>query len=497
MDKFIKRLVITSNRLPFVLSRTGENWQIKPGSGGLVTALAPVLGNRGGLWIGWPGTIELTDISKPMEIASSRAGYSMIPVLLTSEEIQRYYVGLSNEGIWPLFHDLQSYCNFDPAYWKTYEAINNRFASVILDNTMPEDFIWVHDYHLMLVAQELRKMGTHSDLGFYLHIPFPTLDIFSKLPWRSEILSALLDYDLIGFQTLHDKRNFIQCLRTMIKDITIKGKGHVVSAQIGKREVRIGSFPISIDYNEFVELAESKEVADQAWFIHKDLPHCQIILGIDRLDYSKGITYRLKAYREFLDRYPDLHRRVTLIQVVVPSRRNIPMYQDLKVEIERLVSEINGQYTRSGWVPIHYIYRSLDKTELLGYYRTAEIALITPLKDGMNLVAKEFCAASIEENCVLILSEFAGAAAELQGNAILVNPYNIEEVASALHTAYTMDEGERKNRMKKLRRSIRRHDIYWWVNSYLEAAIAKNLDNFPVIADYQPRIDLLSLDNLV
>jgi len=489
MKDFVKRLVISSNRLPFILERKGRRWLMKPGSGGLVTALAPVLRNRGGLWIGWPGTSAITDISSPLEKASSEAGYTLKPVMMTAEEVQNYYIGMANEVIWPLFHDLQSYCNFDPSYWEAYKLINQRFATVIADNTDIEDFIWVHDYHLINVALELKKLGAKSKIGFYLHIPFPPLDIFFKLPWRSQILRALLEYDLIGLQTQRDQRNFLQCIRALMNNISVKGKGQVLSVDVGDRQVRVGNFPISIDYDEFEKRATSKEVADQAWYIHEDLPNCQIILGVDRLDYTKGIPYRLKAFRNALERYPELRRKVTLVQVVVPSRRSIPMYQELKEEIERLVSEINGQFTRSGWVPIHYIHRLLSRAELLAYYRTAEMALITPLKDGMNLVAKEYCASSIEENSVLILSEFAGAVAQLQRGAILVNPYNIEEVADAIVEAYHMNSEEKKARMKKLRQKIRKYDIYWWVNSYLEAAIAKSLDNFPPLEDYMPRVE--------
>ncbi len=490
MAKFVRRLVIISNRLPFVLSKKGKKWIIQPGSGGLVTALAPVLRNRGGLWIGWPGTATKADISKPLEIASRDAGFSLVPISMQRDEVQRFYIGMSNEIIWPLFHDLQSYCNFDPEYWESYKIINARFADVIKENTSKKDFIWVHDYHLMNVAGELRKLRIKTKTGFFLHIPFPPPDIFVKLPWRAEILTALLEYDLIGFQTLRDRRNFLQCLRTLTKGITVQGKGQVVTVLFGNREIRVGSFAISIDYNEFNEQAKSKEVADRAWYIHEDIPKSQIVLGVDRLDYTKGIPYRLKAFRKVLLDYPELRGKVTLVQVVVPSRRNIPMYQGLKTEIERLVSEINGQFTRPGWVPILYLYRSLKKEELLAFYRTAEIALITPIKDGMNLVAKEYCASSIEEKGVLILSEFAGAAAQLQRNAILVNPYSIEDISRAIYTAFTMSYEERRARMSKLRQSIRRHDIYWWVNSYLDAAIAANLDNFPLLEDYTPHLDV-------
>ena len=224
MHSSIKRLVITSNRLPFVLQRDGDSWRYKPGSGGLVTALAPVLRDRGGLWIGWPGTMNVSsaELTDPLKNASENAGFVMKPVPLGAEEVDKYYIGLSNEVIWPLFHDLQAYCNFDPSYWHMYKKINNRFAAIIADNTGENDFVWVHDYHLMNVAQELRAMKVTSKTGFFLHIPFPPLDIFLKLPWRSEILHALLEYDIIGFQTIRDRRNFLHCLRTLIGGIRMQ-----------------------------------------------------------------------------------------------------------------------------------------------------------------------------------------------------------------------------------------------------------------------------------
>jgi trehalose 6-phosphate synthase/phosphatase len=490
MQALVKRLVIASNRLPIVLKREGGRWRFERGSGGLVTALAPVLRDRGGLWIGWPGTTESADLRAPLDVASSNAGFTMKAVPLDDEEVDKYYIGLANEVIWPLFHDLQALCNFDPSYWEMYRKINSRFAAVLEEHTTRDDFVWVHDYHLINVAQELRAMKVRAKTGFFLHIPFPPPDIFFKLPWRADILSALLAYDIIGFQTFRDRRNFIHCIRSIAGGISLRGKGQIVSLHTRDRSIRVGYFPISIDFNEFNTAASSKEVADAAWYIHEHFPRVKIILGVDRLDYTKGIPDRLRAFRVLLERHPELHRRVSLVQVVVPSRRDIPEYRKLKEEIDRLVSEVNSEFTRAGWVPIHYVFRSLKRIELLAYYRTAEIALITPLKDGMNIVAKEYCASNIEETGVLILSEFAGSCAQLGRWAITVNPYHIEEVAAALHRAYTMDESERTNRMKKLRQSIRRYDIYWWVNSFLEAAIAKNLDNFPHIPEYIPRIEI-------
>ena len=486
MDDDSRKLIIASNRLPFVLERKGDSWRLVPGSGGLVTALAPVLKDRGGIWIGWPGIVGKVDISNQLSFASKTAGFSMKPVHLEEEDVRQYYIGLSNEVLWPLFHDLQSYCNFDPSYWQAYMDINARFAQVIGENAGPDDFIWVHDYHLLCTASELKKIGITTNTGFFLHIPFPPLDIFVKLPWRKEILHSMLDYDIIGFQTLRDRRNFIQCLRTFVDDISIEGKGQVLTVAAGKRSIRIGYFPISIDYNEFAHMAESREVADAAWYIHEDIPKGKIVLGVDRLDYTKGIPYRLKAFENLLEKHPELHRKITLLQVVVPSRRNIPMYEDLKIKIERMVGEINGRFTRSGWVPIHYIFRSLDRPELLAYYRTAEIALITPLKDGMNLVAKEYCASNTEQSGVLILSEFAGAAPQMRKEAILVNPYNIEEVSDAIFDAWSMDLRERRARMKKLQSLIAKNDIYKWVNSFLNASIASNLDDFPPVGHMEP-----------
>ncbi len=485
-----KRLIVVSNRLPMILVKgEGGKWSIASGSGGLVTALVPVLKNRGGLWVGWPGTIkeESRDIERIFQRATRKSGYTFAPVILTREEKNLFYYGFSNEVIWPLFHDLPSNCNFDPRYWHAYKEVNRKFAYTIAVNSRKNDYIWVHDYHLMNVAKELHKIGIKTPVGFFLHIPFPPLDIFLKLPWRLQILQALLEYDLIGFQTLRDRQNFVQCIRTLLKEAIVYGKGQVITCNIGERQVRIGSFPIGIDYNAFRKDAESQEVAERAWYIHEDIPNRKLILGVDRLDYTKGIPYRLEAFRNALIRYPELRRNVTFIQVVVPSRKDIPRYNELKVEIDRMVGDINGEFTQSGWVPIQYIFRNLERTELLAYYRTAEIALLTPLKDGMNLIAKEYCAANVDENGVLILSEFAGAAAQLHKGALLVNPFHIEDIADKIFLAYKMDREERQRRMRILRRSVREYNIFWWVDSFLRAAIAKDLGDFPLrpeLVDY-------------
>ena len=481
------RLVVLSNRLPVVLSKDAEQgWRVTPGAGGLVSAMAPVLGNRGGLWIGWPGTSDPGAVAFLQDNPGGKdVGYTLVPVSLDPEEEELYYRGFANGVIWPLFHDLSLRTTFNPAFWHAYTRVNERFAQVVADNTRSEDYIWVQDFHLMLVAKATQRQGLKRRTGFFLHIPFPPLDIFLKLPWRYEVLNALLAFDLVGFQTTRDRRNFVQCVRAMVPGSKCAGSRSVATLTTPERELRVGSFPIGIDARRFMDEAASKEVADRAWFIHEAMPNRKLILGIDRLDYTKGIPGRILAVGNALERYPELRGKVNFIQVVIPSREEVPEYQQLRQEIERLVGQINGQYTQAGWTPIHYIYRSLARQELLSYYRTTEIALITPLKDGMNLIAKEYCACSVEDG-VLILSEFAGAAAQLQNGALLVNPHDIEGTADAIARAYHMDRDERRARMRRLRSQVARQDVFRWVDSFLKAAFSRDLSAFPPEEYYLP-----------
>ncbi len=479
------RLVVVSNRLPFVFRKEGPaNWVAQPGSGGLVTALLPVLRNRGGTWIGWPGSAiggTTEDLDRALTNAGTRTGCELRAVHLNAYEEHNFYRGFANEVIWPLFHDMQSLCNFDPVYWQVYCEVNRKFAHAVLESSCANDFIWAHDYHLMNLATELRSLGCQSRIGFFLHIPFPAPDLFMKLPWRLKLLQSLLQFDMVGFQTMRDRHNFVDCVRTLFRDVRMQGKGHVLSARIADREVRFGAFPISIDFNQFMRQAASSEVAVKAQELHHLLPERKLMLGIDRLDFTKGIPHKLKAFHDLLSRYPRLQERISLIQVVVPSRVGIPEYDGLRTTIEQLVGRINGQFMRpGGWVPVWYVYSSLTEAELLAYYRAADIALITPLKDGMNLVAKEYCACSIEEDCVLILSEFAGAAAQLSRGALLVNPHDVQGVADAILRAHEMGVPERRARMRRLQRSIRNHDIFWWVDSFLRATFTRDLSHFPL-----------------
>jgi trehalose 6-phosphate synthase/phosphatase len=470
------RVVVVSNRLPVRLVESDGQWDVIPSSGGLVTALKPVLDGRGGAWIGWPG-VEGEQAWEALD--EHETGHKLVPVSLSQEEINDYYHGFSNEVLWPLFHDLSSRCNFDPRYWPVYQRVNRRFAKTVVLSTHFDDYIWVQDYHLMLCGALLREMGVQRRIGFFLHIPFPPLDMFLKLPWRNELLEGLLAYDLVGFQTARDKRHFIQCVRALRRETRLAdGHRSVSTLSIGERDMRVGAFPIGIDFESFAQEASSKPVSDGAWYIHEQQPHRQLLLGVDRLDYTKGLPARISAIGAMLERHPEMRGKCTFIQVVVPSRTSVPEYQQLRSEVERRVGEVNGRFTTAGWTPIHYIYRSLDRTELLSYYRTSEVALITPLKDGMNLVAKEYCACSLERG-VLVLSEFAGAAAQLHKYALLVNPNDQQGLADTIHRALTMDEKERRERMRGLRRSIARHNVFWWVSQFLRAAFSVDLESFP------------------
>jgi trehalose 6-phosphate synthase/phosphatase len=462
----VRRIVVVSNRLPVSVEQGQSGFRIEPSSGGLVTALRPLLNDSAGVWIGWMDSDPSPELEHVLEEYSARSNFALRPIFMTPEERSRFYCGFSNEVLWPLFHDLQSQCNFDPTYWDAHLAVNQRFAEKTATEAQPGDLIWVHDYHLMSVAASLRQLGVDQRLMYFHHIPFPSPDIFEKLPWREDILTALLDFDVLGFQTVRDRRNFVACLRHFVKSAEIKAVGdHVIVDEPNRRTV-VGAFPISIDFNEFAGGASNESVGKRAAEITRDLSGCRIVLGVDRLDYTKGIPERLAAFRHLLEVHFELHRKVTLVQIVVPSREDIPKYLELKSQIQRMVSEINGQYGEPGWVPIHYIHRSLERPELLAYYRAAGIALVTPLKDGMNLVCKEYCAARVNNDGVLILSEFAGAAFQLQGGALLVNPYHTRAVAEAIRCACEMPPDEMKRRMRRLRACVRNEDIYRWRDSF-------------------------------
>ncbi|WP_462324625.1 alpha,alpha-trehalose-phosphate synthase (UDP-forming) [Desulfoplanes sp.] len=487
-----RRIVVVSNRLPIVLEKNEQDgWTTSPGSGGLVTAMGPVFRDRGGVWIGWLG-IAGDDFSTPdeftelLKLETASSGFDLHSVDLTREEVESYYAGFSNEVIWPLFHEFPAYCRYDPAYWQSYKTVNTHFANAVGRYSGPSDYIWVHDYHLMLVARELREQNIPRKTGFFLHIPFPPLDIYLKLPWRLELLKSLLEFDLIGFQTVRDMRNFRDCVFNLIPETGEHGEGHVRSYTIEDRDVWVGSFPISIDSETFSSLARRQEKKDRDIPERRREDECLTILGVDRLDYTKGIPLRLRAIARLLEHHPELAQKIIFKQILVPSRQDVGSYDQLKLEIDQLVGEINGRFSQNGWIPIHYLFHSLSREELVREYIHSEVCLVTPIKDGMNLVCKEYCACRNGEDGALVLSEFAGAAAELSQGALLVNPYDEYGVSEALYQALTMDASEQQERMGLLRHTVKHNDIFNWANTFLHAAQTGDLSCFPKVGLFVP-----------
>ena len=468
----MRKLLMVSNRLPLTFRNGGQQGtQHDMSAGGLATALRAVARQRPVRWIGWPGADYDPDVR---DIIASSVSFDcdLVPVFLSDADRRDFYCGFCNEIIWPLFHDLLPNSSFEPAYWRRYLEVNVRYAESICRGASADDFIWVHDYHLMMQGKLLSTRRNRDHLAFFLHIPFPPPDVLAKLPWKLEILDSLLSFGTIAFQTAQDRDNFLAAVSAYFSQaqITSTASGALVLRSENRTVVR--HCPISVDFDEFAQLAMQPQVVAEAERIRRAANVRRLVLGVDRLDYTKGIPERLEAFRDVLTRYPGLRQEIGLIQVVVPSRAEIARYQELKKQIEGLVAAINQQFGTSSWVPIIYQYGHLSREQLVAHYRAADIALITPLKDGMNLVAKEFCASRVDETGILILSEFAGAAAQLRTGAYLVDPRNTCSIASALHEAVDPDEGDVRRRMRRMRRNVRVHDIQRWCGEMLRGTSA-------------------------
>ncbi len=448
-------LIVVSNRLPISLRRGRDSLVVERSAGGLVAALDPALRRTGGTWIGWPG-MRLRESEK---LPSVDEAYTITPVPMNDNEVRRYYHGLSNGALWPLFHSFPERTRFDRRDWEIYESVNERFAQVTADELTRNCLVWIHDYHLMRVGPHLRRRCPNQRIAFFLHIPFPSYDIYRTLPWYREVLIGLMACDQVGFHCPGYVRNFLDCAERLLGARVDRDKNLV---QFGARTVRADAFPLGIDYEGHERRARSAPHSARR-DSHK------VILGVDRLDYTKGIPGRIRAFERLLEVYPEHRERAVLIQVAVPSRGQVAEYQALKREIDELVGRVNGRFATSEWSPIRYLYRSVSPERLASLYRDADVALVTPLRDGMNLVAKEFVASQTEDPGVLVLSRMAGAA-ESMHEALMVNPYNIDGVANSLHQALTMDFQDRANRMRALQRRERRHDLHAWLEGFLSAA---------------------------
>jgi trehalose 6-phosphate synthase/phosphatase len=478
------RILVASHQLPLSLERGGNGaaWTVRPTDGGLVRAVEPVLEARGGVWLGWPGVPE--EEGPPagdLRIPDADLPFRLRAIPLSAGELRAYHDGFACQVLWPIFHGLPDQSLIEPDAREAYLRVNRRFAREIATIHQDGDQVWIHDHHLLEVGRELRDHGITSELSFFLHTPFPPPELFFRIPWAERLMDALLEHDLLGFQTPRHVANFLACLRRLDPNPEI-GPAHPVahpvemSATVGgrRRRFRVGAFPTGVDFYRIARRAASPEVESGLEAERERIDGHRILLGVDRLDYTKGVRHKLKAFATLLDRRPEWRGKVKLLQVVVPGHEGIPAYDRLKVEIERLVGEINGRFGKPGWVPVQYRYRCLDRNELIRHYRLADTAVVTPLEDGMNLVAKEFCAADLEESRALVLSRFAGAAAQLEDGAVLVNPWDEIGFAEALHRALELGPEERRQRMERLRATVRNEDVYHWAATYLAAALASD-----------------------
>jgi trehalose 6-phosphate synthase/phosphatase len=457
----VSRLLIVSNRLPVTVRAGPRGASVEPSSGGLATGLNGPHGRSGGTWIGWPGDLAGLDAGARAEVERHLAEMRLAAVPLSPEEIARYYEGYANGVLWPLLHYSVARLPAEVRDFDTYEAVNVRFADAVAERWEPGDRIWVHDYQLMLVPKLLRERLPDARIGYFLHIPFPSSEIFRMLPQREKLLEGLLGADLLGFHAPAYVRHFASSVLRLLG-----APSQVDRIAWEGREVRLGVFPMGVDAARFDAAARTEDV--RALVETHRAAGTQLLVGVDRLDYTKGIPRRLLAFEALLLRHPELRERVRLVQVAVPSRENVEAYREVRGEVDALVGRIHGEFATPSWSPIHYLYRGLAFEEIVALYRAADVALVTPLRDGMNLVAKEFVAARPDEDGVLVLSEFAGAASEL-AEAVFVNPYDIEATAGALHRALTMAPDERRTRMVHLRERVLRHDVHWWSGAFLSA----------------------------
>jgi alpha,alpha-trehalose-phosphate synthase [UDP-forming] len=456
---FPGRLVIVSNRVPPELSGAGANRQ-KP-VGGLVSAIYPTMQRRGGLWFGWGGKSSIPHQGPKSDSADS-GPVKFASIDLTATEVERYYTGFSNRTLWPLCHSFPSRVSLEEEDFAAYRRVNHKFALNLLPHLSENDIIWVQDYHLIPLGRFLRGLGWKGRIGFFLHIPFPPADIFSILPWSKTLLEDFFFYDLAGFHTYSYRKNFVDSLMADLGGTYLHDTYY-----LGDKALNIGVYPIGIDFEKFYGWSKSNSTKKEAAKIRNFVGCEKIVLGVDRLDYTKGICDRLRIFERFLHRYPSWQGKVSLLMISSPSRSRIPEYINEKRDVDQLVGEINGEFAEADWTPITYLYRSYSQEELTAFYLASDVCLVTPLRDGMNLVAKEYIASRRDNPGVLILSKFTGAAEGLK-EALVINPYDIEGTARTLREALGLSGRERKRRSEALAARVETDSAASWRDNFLK-----------------------------
>ena len=456
------KTIIISNRLPVKITKNNNEYQLSPSEGGLATGLGSIYKDGDNVWIGWPG-LEVEDPQDQDIINQKLNDLSLLPVYLTQQEISEYYEGFSNEVLWPVFHYYaSSYASYSQSNWDYYKLVNEKFKDAVLKVAEPGDTIWIHDYQLLLLPALIRSALPDISIGFFLHIPFPSHEMFRLIPWRSELLEGMMGADLIGFHTFDDVRHFLSAVTRVLP---VTSSANIISSN--DRSIVVESFPMGIDERKYATLPKQKEVIEQINQIKESFKHTRLILSIDRLDYSKGILQRLEAYELLLNTHPEYINNITLYMIVVPSRDTVPQYQHLHDEIDKKVGSINAIYRTMDWTPVHYYYRSFPIETLSALYYSADVCLVTPMRDGMNLVSKEYVASRINNDGVLILSEMAGSSKELI-DAVIVNPNNIGEICNAIIEALNMPLVEQQARMQQMRQLVAKFNVSHWVKIFME-----------------------------
>ena len=459
---------MVSHRAPVEIERTDAGLRARRTIGGLATALDDVLREHNGSWIAWAG-LDAPGVLSP---AVTGLGYPIRCAGLTAADVDDYYGGFANQVLWPLCHVFPERCRFEPAFWPAYRDVNAQFTSLVRAEASPGDIVWVNDFHLCLVPAMLRALDLGIRVGMFWHIPFPPPAIFGICPWRADLLAGLLGADLVALQTDADVENFLACVREFL-GLSIDGR--LPRVRVGSRDVLVGALPVGVDVARLRREATAPKAAREARALRKTLGTEAVLLAVDRLDYTKGILERLLAFERFLETTPDWQGRVSLVQITAPSRFRIPQYRAMKETIDQAVGRIVGRFTAHGRSPLVYLYTSFDHEHLAAYYRAADVALVTPLRDGMNLVAKEYVAAQAGGAGALVLSEFAGAARELE-EAVLVNPYDPDAIARGIKVALELPADERRRRMTALLHRVVTNDVHWWTTAFLMLLGAQSPD---------------------
>ncbi len=459
----MSKLIFVANRLPVTISREDAGLSFAPSIGGLATGLGSVHSAENSLWIGWCGLGggELSEAETAELERRLPQEYASVPVFLSDQEMQLYYYGFCNRTIWPLFHYFNHYAVYDHGEWECYREVNHKFFRRVAEVVDEEDTVWIHDYQLMLLPALIREKFPKVKIGYFLHIPFPSYEIFRLLPWRKEILEGMLGADLIGFHAYDYVRHFLSSVRRLL------GYEHNLGyINIRRRLVKADVFPMGIDYQRYQEAHLQPAVREQIREITEKIKGTRLVLSVDRLDYTKGIPERIKAFSRFLDDYPAYREKVTMAMIVAPSRTEVEAYHELLREIQELVGFTNGEHGTIGWVPVWFFYRSFDFNHLTALYSVADVMLVTPLRDGMNLVAKEYIATRVDQKGMLVISETAGAASEL-GEAVIVNAGNTREVAEGIKTALEMKDEEKIERNRHMLKRLAHYNVEFWAQDFL------------------------------